>query len=391
MRILLSHCHYRSTAPSGEDAVYSNEKALLESAGIEIVTYEKHNDLIDDSTLAKKLALAKNSAWSRSVYDEVLSLINKTKPDIAHFHNTFPQISPSAYAACAKAGVPVIQTIHNYRLFCPGALLQRDGKICELCLGGNLLPALIHRCYRDSFLATSAQVWMLSYNRWKKTYTSLVDAYIALTEFSRKKLIQGGLPGKKIVVKPNFIQSPEHNDAKNRKYAVYVGRLSEEKGLLTLLTAWHRLQQIPLVIVGDGPLRTKLEDLVEKSSLQVVFKGQVSRTEVIDIVKGALFQVLPSEWYEGFPMVILEAFSCGTPVISSRIGSMEEIIKDGATGYKFSPGDPDDLYDKVTQFLNKTDNIDFYQNARREYEAHYTPENNLKKLLSIYEETLSNK
>jgi len=208
LKILLAHNFYRSAAPSGEDAVYRAERALLARAGHEIIAYERHNDTIDDSNLRKNIDLALSGAWSRHSYAEISALIRRARPDIAHFHNTFPLISPSAYAACRDNGVPVVQTLHNYRLICANGLLLRDGKPCESCVGTSLWPALRYRCYRGSLPATGAVVWMLARNRRRGTYRHLVDRYIALTRFAAGRLAAGGLPAERITVKPNFLDAP---------------------------------------------------------------------------------------------------------------------------------------------------------------------------------------
>ena len=255
-----SSLFYRSSAPSGEDAAFRNEKALLEDKGVDVVAYEMFNDKIDASSFAHRARLALNTSWSNSTYDSVGHLIKQKKPDIAHFHNTFPQISPSAYAACRDNDVPVVQTLDNFRFICPGGLLLRDGRPCEDCVGSNLLPAMRHRCYRESLPATGALVWMLVRNRWHGTYTTLVNRYIALTEFAAGRLIAGGLPRDRMSVKPNFAPSGSKPGPGDGGYVVYVGRLSAEKGLHTLISAWKLLPQIPLKILGDGPLRQELID-----------------------------------------------------------------------------------------------------------------------------------
>ncbi len=389
MRILLTHNAYRSGAPSGENAVFANEKALLENRGHEVTTFERFNDDIDASSLSKKMQVALSGAWSKDSYAAISKLISEFKPDIAHFHNTFPQISPSAYAACQDQGVPVVQTLHNFRLICAGALLQRDGKPCEDCVGTSLLPALIHRCYRDSLFATGAIVWMLTRNRWNKTYQTLVNRYIALTEFSASRLIAGGLPKERIVIKPNFIPSVPEPGKGDGNYAVYVGRLSEEKGVHTLLKAWQESGTLPLKIIGSGELHDDLAKIVSQNNLPVEFLGLKPREEVLDIISHAKFLVIPSEWYEGFPMVTLEAYACGTPIIASRIGSLTEIINDGETGLTFTPGDSADL-EKKLRFLS--DNPDllktFRNNCRALFNEKYNETKNYELLMGIYRDVL---
>jgi len=349
MKLLLAHNFYRSSAPSGEDIVYRSERDLLESIGIEVVPYERHNDDIDETSWSGSISVALNTSWSRKSYNDVRDLIKETRPDIAHFHNTFPQISPSAYLACQQNGVPVVQTLHNYRLVCPGAMLVRDGKPCELCLGRNLLPAVRHRCYRNSIGATAALVLMLYSNRLRGSYQRLVNRYISLTEFAARRFVDGGLPREKIAVKPNFIDRIPESIPKARSYVAYVGRLRSEKGLHTLLTAWRSISDIPLKIMGDGEMRAELEKQARLNALDVEFLGYLPRDDVLEFVRKASIQIIPSECYEGFPSVLLEAYACGTPVVVSKIGSLDELVEDGKTGLKFEVSNATDLAEKVKE------------------------------------------
>ena len=385
MKVLLGHNYYRTSAPSGEDAVVVNERQLLERRGIEVVPFEKNNDDIDDSSLGKRVRLALDTSWSQKSYNELRGVIRRTRPDVAHFHNTFPQISPSAYAACKNSGVPVVQTLHNYRMVCAGALLMRDGKPCEDCLGGNLLPALQYRCYRGSLPATSAIVWMIARNRARGVYDEMVNTYIALSAFAAGKLAAGGLPAQRIVVKPNFLPDPPPPGSGRGGYAVYVGRLSEEKGVRTLISAWRLIKNLPLVVVGDGPLRAELELRVKEQALNVSFVGFQTKTEVLRLIGEAVLQVIPSECYENFPLVVLEAFACGTPVLASRLGSLDEIVEEGISGYKFEPSNPHDLADKVHQLTAVPDRLLSLRNAVRQMLLnHYSADANFTRLMEIY-------
>lgn len=385
MRVLLCHDHYRSSAPSGEDAVFHNERKLLAEYGAEIIPLERFNDDIDESTLLSRVNTAISTVWSRRTYKDIAEAIKTERPDIAHFHNTFPLISPSAYAACKKHKVPVVQTLHNYRLICPGALLQRNGQPCEDCVGTNLLSALRHRCYRDSVAATGAITSMLVYNRIRGSYQHNVDCYIALTDFAASRLRAGGLPGDKIHVKPNFLPDPPEPGLGQGGYALYVGRLSSEKGILTLINAWKNLRDIPLKVLGDGPMMNQVAEIARSELLPVEFLGSVSKAKVIEIVKDATFQIVPSEWYEGFPMVILEAYACGTPVIASRIGSLDEVVLEGVTGLKFTPRSQDDLKKKILSLWTDKERLTTYrENAHRQFDNNYTAQTNLAKLLEIY-------
>jgi glycosyltransferase involved in cell wall biosynthesis len=385
MKILLGHTFYRSSAPSGEDAVYLNERKLLEEH-FDVVRFEKYNDDLDDSSLSKQVGLALSGAWSKTTYQELSVLIQQTRPDLAHFHNTFPQITPSAWAACQKQGVPVVQTLHNFRYICPAALLQRDGKPCEDCIEGSIANALKHRCYRDSIPATSAQIWTIVRNRWNGSFRNNVDRYIALTEFAASRLTAGGLPHDKIAIKPNFLPDTPAVGGGDGNYIIYTGRLSEEKGVETLLKAWRQIDTpIKLKLAGDGPLRERLEQYCRTHQLKVEFLGFCTREHVLQLVGDALLQVVPSEWYEGFPMVILEAYSCGTPVLASRIGSLNEIVQEGITGYKFSVGDVDSLESTLLSILADLDSLKSMRTSVRQvFLEQYTAERNLTRTQKIY-------
>lgn len=389
MKILIAHNFYRAAATSGEDAVFRNECALLEQRGVEVVRFERHNDDIDESTLAKQVALALNGAWSRQSYDDLSKVIRQTTPDIVHFHNTFPLISPSAYAACQDHGVPVVQTMHNYRLSCTNGMLLRDEKPCELCIGRWPWPALQHRCYRSSLLATGAQVWRMMSNHVRGTYHRLVDCYIALTHFAANKLVQGGLPAERIVVKPNALAEIPAEGGGRGGYAIFVGRLGPEKGVRTLLDAWRSNSTCPLKLIGDGPLRLDLEREARASNLNVEFLGVQTRPEVLQILRDAEFIVVPSVSYETFGMVVIEAFACSTPVVASRIGSLDELVRHGETGAKFQAGDAEDLKRTIAELRRDPGTLaQMRRKARAVFLEKYTPDRNFERLMGIYKSVL---
>jgi len=391
MKLLLIHNYYRTCSPSGEDNVARSELKLLKDNGVDVFRYEKFNDDIDESTVFKKLRFGFGYAWSRKTYNEVSELIRLCRPDIAHIHSLHPQITPSVYNACHDMGVPVVHTIHNYRYICPGALLFRNGRPCEDCIGKFPFPALRHRCYRGSLAATGSVMWMLAYNRFRNTFQNRVNYYIALTEFAKSRLIAGGLPAERIGVKPNFLPEPPQPGGNGENYAVFVGRLSEEKGLNTLLSAWKMVNDMELKVVGDGPIRSELEIRVGKEGTNVTFLGMLPRRNLLTIVEKAKMQLVPSEWYEGFPMVIVEAYACGTPVIASRIGSLDEIILDGETGAKFEPGNPRDLSDKINILINDKQKLaTMRKRARALFEEKYTAEKNFLMLMEIYKHAREN-
>ncbi len=389
MKVLLVHNYYQQ--PGGEDVVYQQERKLLESHGHQVVTYERNNsELLGYSTLQRFL-LPKKTIWAGDVYREVLDMVRRERPQIAHAHNTFVQISPSVFAACREGGVPVVQTLHNFRLLCPAATLFRDGKVCEACPESGLWQGVRHACYRDSYTATAATALMLATHRWARTWSHVVTGYIALTEFSRRKFVGAGLPREKIHVKPNFVAPDPGCKEIFGDFAVYVGRLSPEKGPKTLLRAWRQLRVlIPLQIIGDGPLRPELEQMASQFNLpNVVFTGRLSSEEARSRIRHARLLILPSECYENFPMTAVEAFSCGTPVLCSRLGAMQEIVHDQSNGLHFTPGRPEDLAATLEWAWNNPGRIRAMgKAARQHYEQKYTAEANYNALMEIYEHVI---
>jgi len=389
MKILLVHNRYQQ--PGGEDASMLAEEGVLRAAGHRVVEYVRHNDEIKDYRLASKATLPLRTVWARDSYREIKALLARERPDLAHFHNTFPLISPAAYYACRDAGVPVVQTLQNYRLLCPAATFLNHGRLCEACVEHSLWRGVADGCYRNSRAETSAVALMLTVHRRLGTWTRLVDCYIALTEFGRRKFIEGGLPAEKIAVKPNFVHPDPGAREGPGEYALFVGRVSEEKGLRTLLTAWVRLNnRISLEIVGDGPLRRTLQNEAQRRTMRSIhFCGWMSRDRTLAAIKQACFLVFPSEWYEGFPLTMAEALACGVPVICSRLGAMQEIVEDGRTGLHFTPGNADDLAAKVEwAWAHSEEMAAMGCAARAEYEAKYTAERNYQMLVEIYERAI---
>ena len=388
MKLLFVHNYYQQ--PGGEDQVFGAEADLLESHGHQVIRFTVHNDLVRDMN---PLALAWRTIWNANTYRQLRDLLRSERPDTVHFHNTFPLVSPAAYYAANAEGVPAIQRLPNYRLLCPNALLFRDGHVCEDCLGKLVpWPSLIHRCYRHSLGATGTTAAMLATHRALHTWTQKVDVYVALTEFARVKFVQGGLPADKIVVKPNFLaDDPGVGDA-GGKYALFVGRLSPEKGLDTLLVAWERLgRNLPLKVVGDGPLASRVKGAAREMT-GVEYLGRASRQDVLSLMKGASLLVFPSLWYEAFPNVIVEAYASGLPVLASNIGSMSSLIDHGRTGLHFQPGDPDDLATQVEWALTHPRELaTMRREARAEYLAKYTAERNYRMLMDIYERALESR
>jgi glycosyltransferase involved in cell wall biosynthesis len=393
MRILVVHNGYQKHG--GEDVVVEAEERLLRAHGHSVVRYRRHNEELRGRGPLGILTAGMQTVWSKASAREVAALLAKEKPGVVHFHNIFPLISPAAYYACAEANVPVVQTLHNYRLLCPGAYFLRDGRVCEECLGRSVpWPGVVHGCYRESRAATAAVATMLAVHRVMKTWREKVGVYIALSDFARKKFIEGGLPGERIVVKPNFVDPDPGLKCGAGEFALYVGRLSVEKGLRVLLGAWGRLQEkIPLRIAGDGPLKEEIAAEIKTRELSSVeLLGRRAPSEIVSLMQGARFLVLPSVCYENFPLAVAEAFACGLPVIASRLGSMAEIVADGDTGLHVAPGDSAELAAKADWAWRNPGRLQEIGKAgRQEYVSKYGPEQNYKRLMGIFERAIEEK
>ena len=374
-RVLMVHNAYQLTG--GEDSVVAAELALLRQHGHEVTELRRDNRQIG---AMGRMRVAAQTLWSCATHAEALELLRRNRPDVVHVHNTFPLISPSLYWACAKVGVPVVQTLHNFRLACPQAMFLREGKVCERCLGKLPLPALAHGCYRDSRAQTAVVVGMLALHRTLGTFETKVTRYIALNEFCRAKFIQAGLPAQRIAVKPNFVDAPLLPAPRAREGMLFVGRLSAEKGVEVLRDAWRGCDGMQLRVAGIGPAAWML-----KRRAGVEMLGPQTQVQVQAEMQSATALVLPSIWYENFPRTLVEAFAAGLPVIASRIGALAELVDDGQTGLLFEPGDAPGL-SRVLRWANAhpREMAVMGAKARARYESNYTPEINYRQLLAIH-------
>jgi glycosyltransferase involved in cell wall biosynthesis len=345
MNILIVHNRYAFAG--GEDEACASEAKLLREHGHNVVVHTQDNRQIES---ARAWTTGIRAVWSQTDYAAVRGLISMHSIDLMSVHNFFPLISPSIYYAARAEGIPVVQTLHNYRLLCPAATFLRDGKICEDCLGKAIpWPAVVHKCYRGSRIQTSAVVGMISTHRLIGTWSKLVDLYIALTPFMRNKLIAGGFPAERIVVKPNSVEDTGVGSGHEDDF-LFVGRLSQEKGVAVLLKAWKTARTSrKLKIVGTGPDEMNLRAIAAGLS-NVEFLGQISSERVRAEIGGAAALIFPSIWYKGLSRVVIEAFSKGTPIIASNLGPISSIVEDGRTGVHFRPGDSADLAEKIAAF-----------------------------------------
>lgn len=383
MKILLVHNEYQQLG--GETVVFEQERDLLERAGHQVLTYCRTNYEAESYTGLRRISLVKNISWSSDSKQQVSQLLHREKPSVVHVHNTFMMISPSLFAACREAHVPVVQTLHNYRLLCPANTFLRDGKVCEECVDHGPWRGVRYGCYRESHAATATVALMMTVQRQRRAFP---DLFVAVSEFSRQKFIAGGLPADKIVVKPNFVYPDPGERVSDGEYALFAGRLTEEKGLPTLLHAWKRLGgAIPLKIVGDGSLLSELKATAAQFRLaNVTFLGRLPREQTIQAIKSSRFLIVSSECYENCPMGIVEAFACGVPVIGSALGAMQRMVDDGRTGLHFSPANPTDLAAKVEwAWSHRPQMREMGRAARLEFEAKYTAEKSYLQLMEIYQ------
>jgi len=381
-RVQQVHTRYR--LPGGEDQVVEAERRLLEEAGVEVsqVIFE-NADLRESRSFAGDLHLAASAIWSRTAERRVSAAIVAHRPQAMHVHNTFPAASPSVYAAAAAHGVPVIQTLHNYRLVCPAATLFRHGHVCTDCVGRSIpWPAVLHACVRGSRPQSAVAAATLAIHRARGTFTRGIDGYVALTSFQRELMIEGGLPAERIRVIPNFLEPDPGIGTASRTGVLFVGRLAREKGIAVLLDAASAVRGV-VRVVGDGPLAPDVEEA--DAAGRVAYLGSLTHPSVMDEVRATIALVLPSIWLGGFPLVVLEAFATGTPVITSRIGSLAELVEDGVTGLLAKPNDAADLVDRIQWAIGHPGNMRrMGLNARRRYEARFRGQTHLAALLETY-------
>ncbi len=386
MKVLVVHNRYQE--PGGEDLVFADEVALLRTHGHAVETVVLDNN---DVAGMPRLALAGKTVWNRAVYRSLSDTIRRFEPAVVHFHNTFPLVSPAGYYAARDNGARVVQTLHNYRLLCPAASFLRNNRPCEDCLSTRLpWPGVLHRCYRHNLGASVTTAAMLSLHRVKGTWSDAVDAYIALTEFSRQKFVRGGLPAAKVFVKPNFAWPDPGPGPGGGGYLVFAGRLSAEKGVSVLLDAFRGplAGRARLKVVGDGPLRETVTAAIQPGRIDYLGRQPVAR--IYDLLACADGTVFPSVLYETFGRTIIESYAKGTPVVASRLGAMAELVKPGETGLLCEPGSPDDLARAVVELTeNRARLSDMRRRARGEFLARYTAERNYELLMDIYGRALA--
>ena len=381
MNVLLCHNFYQ--LPGGEDQVFADEAALLESFGHKVERYTVHNDTVAGLT---PIRLAGRTLWNSEAYADVHRLARRMRADVVHFHNTFPLMSPAVYYAARAAGAAVVQTLHNYRLMCPNGLLFRDGRPCESCVGAaSAWRGVAHGCYREDRAATAVAAAMTAGHRAARTWHNAVDTFVALSQFSRRLFVRGGVPADRLTTKPNFV-SPDPGPGDGRGgFALFVGRLDEAKGVRVLLRAWEHLPaDVPLKIVGDGALAEEVRRAAANDR-RIGWLGRRPQAEVHALLGDARLAVIPSLSYENFPKTLAEAYAKGTPVVASDGGALGELVEPGRTGSHFRTGDAADLANTVSEIWRYNARLDEMRRAARAtFEQKYTARRNYEMLAAVY-------
>jgi glycosyltransferase involved in cell wall biosynthesis len=389
MRILQVYNEYR--AYGGEDTVVHLEADMLRQHSHQVQLFRVCTKELDETWFLRLAAAGFGTVWSFRGYSMMKKAIERFSPDIIHVHNTFPLLSPSVFWAADSAGVPVVQTLHNYRLTCANSLLLRDDRPCQECVGDFPWAGLRHRCFGSSFLRTAAVTSMNVVHRWLGTFRNKVHAFIVLTEFSKEILVRAGLPRERIHVKPNFSPATVTLARLRVRRFIFAGQIARFKGVHLLLEAWARVATAGhhLLIVGDGPDRAELERRFAGQA-NIVWHGKQPREEVINLITSSRWLVLPSLSYENFPMSVLEALSAGTPVIVPNHGAFAAIVSDGVEGLMFSTSDADSLSTALQAAVDANEGawLQWSTNARNKHLSAYSARKNYAQLMSIYQEAV---
>jgi glycosyltransferase involved in cell wall biosynthesis len=385
MRVLIVHGAYQQFG--GEDSVVRAERELLERHGDEVLLYSRHNDETKTFSAFQKAAFFPQTVYSWKSSGEIADAVHSFKPDVAFVHNVYPLLSPSVYHKLHSLGVPAVQVLHNFRPFCPNGFYYTQGQICEACRGGNYLNAVKKRCYKDSYVLSGLYALTLGSNR----LAGMIDkvaGFICLTEFFKIKMQEAGVPDSKLFVRPNFVYAPPLLDGAGDagKYAIYMGRLSPEKGCWTLIHAFEQLPQVPLKILGTGPLEQELKDYVRTKGIgNIQFLGFKSGDEKWELLRNSLCLVVPSEWYENFPVTVLEAFMAAKPVVASRMGGLPYIVEDSQSGLLFESGKVDQLAQQIQRLADDPAGaVRMGARGRTLSETKYGPEQGYSNLMKIF-------
>lgn len=391
LRVLQVHDSY-SPGWGGEDTVVELERRLLEERGHAVEQFRTSHTGLKNAGVRRQLLGVPGFFWSRRSYRALARKIADFAPDIVHVHNTFPQLSPSVFWAASGAGVPVVQTLHNFRHVCANSLLLRGGRPCQECVGRPPWPALRYGCYAGSRARTAAVVAVNLLHAALGTYRRRVDGYIALNGFSREvfrsaNFPRTNFPEDRLFTKANFVPFPPMGAAPRKRQAVFVGTISQSKGVPLLLDAWRRagFSESKLLLIGDGPERESLTHEYA-SSPNVEWCGKLDRGQVLEHVAASRVLVFPSLAYENCPMAVLEALSVGTPVVAPDYASLQAIVRHEREGLLFQAGSGQSLASALSSALHAPDeNWSVWSNAARQAHAErYSEAANYSQLISIY-------
>jgi glycosyltransferase involved in cell wall biosynthesis len=399
MKVVLVHNYLRSSGPSGENLTYQEERDLLRKFGHEVVEFTVSNDDLEGSRWKGGLKAAFAAPWSFSAVSRLREVLHREQPQVAHVHNTFPLLSPSVFYAARGLPCATVLTLHNYRVFCAAGVPLRDGRPCIECLEKHSsLPALKYRCYRGSRVATLPLSLSVALHRAMGTWEKQVDAFVCLSEFQRDLIARTEVPPELLFVKPHCYLDPPSSLpwAEREDKVVFVGRLGPEKGVSFLLEAWRKWgDPAPLFeVIGEGPEESHLRHLAQESGIagRVVFRGRLPFNEGQRLLGRAKAVAVPSISYEGFPLVIREAFALGVPVVGSRVGSIQTLVSEGVNGALFEPGDASDLLSVMKRLWSDEGKLRALgQGARATFEAKYTADLNHQALMRIYDAAIENR
>lgn len=388
LRILVVHNRYRSAQPSGENQVVDDEVALLEAGGHVVVRYERDSDDIENFSRAARAAVPLRVAWSPTDSRRFRRVVEQQRPDILHVHNVFPLISPSVPAAAHRLGIPVVATLHNYRLVCAAGTLLRDDEPCQDCVTGGPGPAVVHGCYRDSRVATVPLAASIGLHRAVGTWPRSVSRFLVMSQFARDLMTRSGIPRSRIIVKPHSVPVPATTRTGPGDGLVYVGRLSRHKGVDLLLQAWEPTMG-RLTVVGDGEDRELLERQATASGVAADFVGSLPREAVVERVRGARALVQPSRAYETFGLAAAEAMSLGVPAVVPDGGALAELVRDGVDGLTFASGDAASLRESLRAISDPDTAQRLGSAALTSYHERFTPERNLQALTRVYRSVIA--
>jgi glycosyltransferase involved in cell wall biosynthesis len=387
MKILIVHNYTQGFATGGEGHVFEDEATILQNHGHEVYKLFCSNSEATDARLIGKLRAFVNAAWSKDGHRRMSQAIEQFKPDIIHVHNFFLIYSPSIFKAAFDHGVPAVVTLHNYRMVSPCSQLLRNGKICELCVNRNPWRILIYRCYKKSFWASLLRYRIYYLSRKIHHWENYVDKFFALTCFGKDKLIESGMDASKLHILPNAVPDPLKNEPLSApgNYALFIGMVEQHKGIERLIEAWQTIDY-PLIVVGDGNLRKSLQSICPDN---VNFLGIQSRQKIAELLRDCAFLVMPSIWYEGLPLVVLEGMSMGRAIVGSGHGAIAAVVKEGISGLHFMPGDVSDMRKKIKRLISDPELCrKLGENGRNEYLSLYTPERHYETLINSYEEVI---